>query len=390
MNNDNTKYTEILIDHHRTWPSYKLIPQKEKFFFCLLYRFPEFTTIELDKLVEIVLESLEILELSHICFDYTNEGIHYRCYARINDLMKILIKRKNFSIDNFVILSGAVECVENHKLYSEYIKKYQWLPVQIFFTDYWELCYSDVIRCFPEVYARFKSQSKIKERFFLNFNRCPRPHRLAFIAFCIENKWLDNSYVSFYHPTYVEEITTLAESDKILLPNLYKKINDILNKSNDIFPLKLNLTKERDNPFDLSQEFDYFDNSYLSIVSETKYFSNSSDEDFNKNDSTLDCFFFTEKIYKAISARHPFILLSTKGALRILRKKGYLTFHPYIDELYDTIDNDEERLLAIVDEIKRIEKFDDTQWLRWQKSIKKIVDHNQSHLISHYNLNYSR
>jgi len=381
MKDAHNKYVKILLDGHCRSTSYRTIPQKERFFFFLVYNFTEFNTINLDSLVEIVCESINILKLSQICFDHSHEGISYYHFERINDLIKILIDKKNFSINDFVILSGAVKCKENNILYDQHIKKYKWLPVRLFFIDYWETFYSTVMNDLNDVYIRFKSNPKIKGKFFLNFNRCPRPHRLAFVAFCIENRWLDKSYISFYHPLLEELVIYLEGNNEVLFPNSFSKINMIIKTNSNIFPLKLNLTKERNNPFDLSEEFDYYDNSYLSVISETKYFSNCIDEDINFNDTTLDCFFFTEKTYKAISARHPFIMLSQKGSLKVLREKGYMTFHPYINEEYDMIDNDEERLLAIVDEIKRLEMFDDHEWLKWQSLIKKRVDHNQNHLI---------
>jgi hypothetical protein len=64
------------------------------------------------------------------------------------------------------------------------------------------------------------------------------------------------------------------------------------------------------------------------------------------------------------------------GLLKYLRSTGYKTFHPYIDETYDTIDDDEIRYQMIVDEIKRLCNQTDEEWLAWQNNIKNIVEHN--------------
>ena len=50
------------------------------------------------------------------------------------------------------------------------------------------------------------------------------------------------------------------------------------------------------------------------------------------------------------------------GFLSDLRKIGYKTFSPYIDETYDTIDDNEQRLLALVNEVKRIHNLPDNEY----------------------------
>jgi hypothetical protein len=61
---------------------------------------------------------------------------------------------------------------------------------------------------------------------------------------------------------------------------------------------------------------------------------------------------------------------------------GYQTFHPYINETYDTIIDDEERLEAIYKETERLCTFTDEQWLQWQLNIKPIVEHNYTVLVN--------
>jgi hypothetical protein len=94
------------------------------------------------------------------------------------------------------------------------------------------------------------------------------------------------------------------------------------------------------------------------------------------DDIFYDCYDFSEKLFRPVKFKHPFILAARPYSLKVLREYGYKTFHPYINENYDLIENDEERLLAIVEEVKRLCTFNDDQWLTWQKNIKDIVEHN--------------
>ena len=92
--------------------------------------------------------------------------------------------------------------------------------------------------------------------------------------------------------------------------------------------------------------------------------------------------FFSEKIFKPIVMKHPFILIGPAHSLKYLRSLGYKTFNFIIDEYYDEIDNDEKRLLYAVNEIERISKNEAWQWIEWQEKAKEIVEHNYQTLLN--------
>jgi hypothetical protein len=77
--------------------------------------------------------------------------------------------------------------------------------------------------------------------------------------------------------------------------------------------------------------------------------------------------------------------VSSAESLVYLKKLGYKTFSPYINEHYDTIKNDEERLTAVWSEVERLCAFSDEEWLEWQNGIIDIVEHNYNVLINKTN-----
>jgi hypothetical protein len=91
---------------------------------------------------------------------------------------------------------------------------------------------------------------------------------------------------------------------------------------------------------------------------------------------------FTEKTYKFISAKKPFILAGFTGSLQMLREFGYKTFHPYINESYDNIESDSERLWAIINEVNRLCRMTDSEWIEWQHNIKSIVEYNSNYFLN--------
>ena len=62
----------------------------------------------------------------------------------------------------------------------------------------------------------------------------------------------------------------------------------------------------------------------------------------------------TEKIFKPIVSKQPFMLLAAPGNLAYLRSYGFETFGPYIDESYDAVLDPAERIQFIVTEMRRI------------------------------------
>lgn len=70
--------------------------------------------------------------------------------------------------------------------------------------------------------------------------------------------------------------------------------------------------------------------TYFSVVSETVF----------EYPYTLR----SEKTYKPIAAAHPFVISASRGFYRDLRSAGFRTFDHLIDESFDLIDNDQDRL----------------------------------------------
>ena len=62
----------------------------------------------------------------------------------------------------------------------------------------------------------------------------------------------------------------------------------------------------------------------------------------------------TEKIFKPIVARRPFLLVGAPGNLAYLKSYGFLTFDRWIDESYDLETDPDQRIIKIVAEVERI------------------------------------
>ena len=86
--------------------------------------------------------------------------------------------------------------------------------------------------------------------------------------------------------------------------------------------------------------------------------------------------FVSEKTYKPIIAKKPFILFSEPGFLKILKQMGFKTFHPFINEEYDSITGYEIRIGEIIKEIRRISRLEKEDYEKLLEQCQPIVEHN--------------
>lgn len=94
-------------------------------------------------------------------------------------------------------------------------------------------------------------------------------------------------------------------------------------------------------------------------------------------------FRYTEKTLKAMYSGARFLLLADPATLELLRSHGFRTFHPQINETYDTIPTYREKADAIHLEISRILALDEEQFEHLLAQTQATVDHNRQWLLSH-------
>ena len=234
-----------------------------------------------------------------------------------------------------------------------------------------------------------------REKKLLCFNRMPRWQRARMVGFLFEHNLIDNSYVSFDINnndeawSRKEAWADLENSDLVdeefrgepYLENIYKHW--------DKLPLVLNRSSERDNPVDINiDDVRYFDNSYFSVVNETNFYHSMLEQGSRPCCCMhTDGVFISEKVYKPIAHRHPFIVAGLPGTLKFMRVVGYKTFDGIFNEDYDTIEDDNTRLEAIEKEILRLTNLTDNEWVELQVQLKPIIDYNYKHFLALKKLN---
>lgn len=226
--------------------------------------------------------------------------------------------------------------------------------------------------------------NKTYNKKYLNLNRRWRRHRPIIVALLELNDLLSQGHVSFCKDVDGENWDVIYGFLGYILSKGEENLYSVMTKNRDrieqIPDMFLDTNELYVNQVQVDNNLDsYYLDSYFSIVNETNYFKDLGEG-----------VFLSEKVFKPILKSHPFIIVSRPFSLQKLRELGYKTFSPYIDETYDTIVDDSERLFAIISEVKRLCELTPTELTEFLTNAKAIVEHNYELLISKKNVTAER
>ena len=103
--------------------------------------------------------------------------------------------------------------------------------------------------------------------------------------------------------------------------------------------------------------------TYFSVITETVY--------------NYPWSLFSEKMCKPLAIGHPFVAVANYGFYRDLRDLGFQTFHSLIDETFDKLDNNQDRMDRVINSIKDLCSQDLAAFIQ---AAEPICKYNQQHL----------
>ena len=180
-----------------------------------------------------------------------------------------------------------------------------------------------------------------------------------------------------YRPRFLEYLCDMGLINQCLLSCLHRENNRELR---DFRPENPQWTLQRPDlvlslpqcpvPSSASADYDIDDiqATACQIVLETKFDG--------------DCLHLTEKTFRALATAQPFLIMAAPGALALLRRYGFETYHGLLDESYDQIQDSHERMLAVLTEMKRLSCMTQSQWQHWRESAQSVAYRNQARFFS--------
>jgi len=225
---------------------------------------------------------------------------------------------------------------------------------------------------------------------FLCYNRMPRLHRLKMLTELHKKDLHRQALISFHNEdgflsnVWWRKFQTLPHQDSHWLPTFKYFFEHIFPNLDDY---KLNKTEKRWNPVDIKKDdFAHFENTYFSVINETLFYK----VDYKYKDlldiSPTDSVFLSEKIFKPLACKHPFVVLGVDKTLSYLKQYGYKTFDKWINESYDNEPDDDKRMEMCVAEIERLTNLSDDEWCRMIEEMIPTLQHNFDTLCRNKNL----
>ena len=186
--------------------------------------------------------------------------------------------------------------------------------------------------------------NKLRHSHFLSVGFAPHQHRVDLVDFYEKEDYGD---------------------DKILWSALWKnktisdKYHWPVNEIQEDWCMGMDLNEYGQNPYL---------HSYVEVVTETIY-----------DGSAIQ---ISDKPFKPMVNLQPFIYVTSPGGLKVLKGMGYKTFESFIDESYDDIEDNTERMKKIQFEIKRICNMDKNKLHDIYYQIVDVLRYNRKHWLN--------
>ena len=186
---------------------------------------------------------------------------------------------------------------------------------------------------------------------FISFNRIinnDRSYRIYFVSLLKEFNLLDQGQISFnvaddnFTNTWEDEVndqnTKLTSYAKNHIKQYLVGINKLMIDSLEIpGSASANIPRTIVSWFNSSSHAPSTVDAFWHVVTETVFY--------------YDKLHLTEKIFKPIVSKQPFMLLAAPGNLAYLKSYGFKTFDSVIDESYDSIQDNDARVEAVVKQL---------------------------------------
>jgi hypothetical protein len=275
------------------------------------------------------------------------------------DIIKPAIETGWRRMNRFCILANS----EHSDLKQQFVKSNNLHDWYYFFHGFLALdWYRDFQYMNPSSFDRF-------DKVFICYNHLIsklRSYRLHLVANLIKQDLVKHGKVSLFLNDNIGTWQEAIADTKSPLDNRAKiTINDVLKNLTE--PLVID-TVEPTGSLSAKVNFEDLTSALFHIVTETVYF-----------DSKLH---LTEKVFKPVIAKRPFILVAAPGNLAYLKSYGFRTFDCWIDESYDTEPDHYIRIEKITAEIARLCSMDRSALEQMHLEMQEVLEYNFNHFYN--------
>jgi hypothetical protein len=194
-----------------------------------------------------------------------------------------------------------------------------------------------------------------------------RSYRLTLISKLKELDLLKFGHISA--PLLNKDILKKELFSKYTKLSIKAKKHILKNLHNDAKPFYLdNVSNYKHASADIAFPFSF--SALWHVVTETNFYE--------------DKIHLTEKIFKPIVCKRPFILVSATENLNYLKSYGFKTFDSWIDESYDNVSDPDLRIDLICKEIEKLSKLSPKKLKDMHLEMQEILEFNYQHFFGKF------
>ena len=229
-----------------------------------------------------------------------------------------------------------------------------------------------------EVYYRYlhvREQDYIKQvnvqprsKKYTCLNRMDKPFRKLFASSLWYHGLADNGYFSYTGMRYQREYNEHLIDPVYKWDSHWHNVDQLFDNFSMHIPFKADELDDIGHNNHKLIDTRFYQDSYFNFVVETH---------FSKHN-----IFLTEKTFKPILNLQPFIIVGAPGSLKLLKELGYETFDDWIDESYDKIKNDEDRMFECFALAYEINQKSNEDLITMTKEMIPVLAHNQQVLLN--------
>ena len=246
----------------------------------------------------------------------------------------------------------------------EICKKYPFVHINYFFHIF---AAHDWFRGHQFLSGLLAPKDRELKKTYISFNRLTsnrRIYRSLLVNELYKNDLLDDGYVSYSH--HCPDDGAFDDNLRKGVPEYdlpAELVEEAIANINRLPELRIDFSgQDIPNQSMLLSPMPQLMESFIFLVTETCFFQKKTH--------------LTEKIFKPIVLRMPFILVGCAHNLKYLRSYGFRTFGDFWDESYDSIENPVLRLQAITKILKDISALSSEEQKQMLLEMEPILEHN--------------
>lgn len=257
---------------------------------------------------------------------------------------------------------------EKSSLKNSLLKKENFIDWYYFYHGFAALDWFRDFQYFPKVEYQF---SKV----FISLNRLHtnyRSYRLTLVNEYIEKNLLDFGHVSLNTSNHEQGswLQELNSPNTLIAPTKIDSIKSNFKKIN--LPLTVDLidppgwisAQSGESAIKLNQS------ALWHVVSETIFYHEK--------------LHLTEKIFKPIISKRPFILIGAKDNLKYLKSYGFKTFDQFIKEDYDSESNPDKRITMAISQLEKLCRLNQKELKEMHQDMQNILIYNYQHFFNEF------